>query len=206
VLFEGLMSVKETLKKTFENLTGVGREDVEVARGRVEPVEPEAYSFADDGTTPNNPALPFLVYPGAVRLAEAADPAAVFEVLFESHGWGGSWRNGIFDFLHYHSQIHEALGIARGRARVRFGGDKGRTVAVEAGDVAILPAGTGHQLIEGSNDLLVVGAYPPEGRYDLCRGRPEEHARAVRSIPEVPVPLADPVFGKDGGLTRFWRP
>lgn len=200
------MSVKETLKKTFENLTGVGREDAEEARKRVEPIEPQAFSFADDGTTPNNPSLPFLYYPAVVRLTEATDPAAVFEVLFESHGWGGSWRNGIFDFLHYHSGTHEALGIARGRARVRFGGDKGRTVEVEAGGVAILPAGTGHQLIKASNDLLVVGAYPPEGRYDLCRGRPEEHARAVRSIPEVPVPSTDPVYGKDGGLTRFWRP
>ena len=199
------MHLAETLKKAFEKLTGVGREDAEDARKRVGPVEPQAYSFADDGATPNNPSLAFLYYPGAVRLAGTADPAAVFEVLFESHGWGGSWRNGVYDYLHYHSRTHEALGIARGWARVRFGGDKGRTVKVEAGDVAVLPAGTGHQLIEASGDLLVVGAYPPEGSYDLCRGSPEEHARALQAIPEVPVPSADPVYGKGGGLARFWR-
>jgi uncharacterized protein YjlB len=199
------MSVKETLKKTFETLTGAGREDAEDTRKRVGAVEPQVFWFTDDGATPNNPSLPFLYYPGALRLTDAADPAAVFEVLFESHGWGGSWRNGIYTYLHYHSQTHEARGIARGRARVRFGGDNGRTVEVEAGDVAILPAGTGHQLIDKSSDLLVVGAYPPEGSYDLCRGSPEEHARAVRWIPEVPVPSADPVYGKSGGLADFWR-
>src|SRR4051794_40507867 len=146
------MYVKETLKKTLESITGIGQEGADDALARVEGVEPQTYSFADDGSTPNNPILPFVLYEHAVRLEDASDPAAVFEELFGSHGWGRSWRNGIYDYLHYHSRIHEALGIARGRARVRFGGEKGRTVEVESGDVAILPAGTGHQLMEGSDD------------------------------------------------------
>ena len=36
------------------------------------------------------------------------------------------WRNGIYPYVHYHSMIHEALGVARGRAKVRFGGDNGQ--------------------------------------------------------------------------------
>ena len=101
--------------------------------------------------------------------------------------------------------IHEALGIARGRAKVRFGGDKGEVVEVQAGDLAVLPAGTGHQRLSSSDDLLVIGAYPPEGTYNLCRGAKSEHDAALKTIPNVPAPKSDPVFGKDGGLVKLWR-
>jgi uncharacterized protein YjlB len=166
--------------------------------------KPHTILFADDGVTPNNPKLPFIFYRSPVRLTESDDPAAIFEELFSLNGWGRSWRNGIYGFLHYHSQIHEALGIARGHARVRFGGNEGKVVKVQAGDVAILPAGTGHQRISASADLLVVGAYPPQGTYDLCKGSEAEHVRAVRSIAEVPIPASDPVYGKDRGLKEIW--
>jgi mannose-6-phosphate isomerase-like protein (cupin superfamily) len=52
------------------------------------------------------------------------------------------WRDGIYDWIHYHSRTHEVLGIARGSAKAQFGGPKGRTVTLKAGDAAILPAGT----------------------------------------------------------------
>ena len=168
------------------------------------PIEPVTILFKDDGITPNNPRLPLIYYRGPVRLEGASDPAVVFEDLFHRHGWGNSWRNGIYDYLHYHSQIHEVLGITRGEARVRFSGDSGEIVDLHAGDVAILPAGTGHQRLAASADLLVVGAYPPEGAFDLCRGSEAEHARAVQSISRVPVPASDPVYGEGGGLTQIW--
>ncbi|MGE0752235.1 MAG: hypothetical protein AB7K64_16795 [Variibacter sp.] len=165
--------------------------------------DPKTFHFADDGSVPNNP-LPFLVYKRVVELAAAKDPAAVFEKLFASHRWGESWRNGVYDFVHYHSQIHEVLGIARGSARLRFGGNTGEVLEVAAGDVAVLPAGTGHQKLSASPDLLVVGAYPPDGTYDLCRGSAAEHAKALATIPKVPVPKTDPVFGADGPLVKLW--
>ena len=93
---------------------------------------------------------------------------AVFEDLFEANGWSDSWRDGIYNYAHYHSGIHEVLGIARGTGRVQFGGPKGRTLILKAGDVAILPAGTGHQCLKASGDFLVVGAYPPTGTFDIC--------------------------------------
>jgi uncharacterized protein YjlB len=55
-----------------------------------------------------------------------------------------------------------------------------------------------------SADFLVVGAYPPAGTYDLCRGRKSEHAKAIETIPATPLPTADPVFGKAGPLIKLW--
>jgi uncharacterized protein YjlB len=161
------------------------------------------FRFADDGLIPNHPTWPLLLYGGAVDLPGGSDPASVLEALFASHGWGQSWRNGVYDFVHYHSQIHEVLGVARGTAEVQFGGPHGRTVAIEAGDVAILPAGTGHQRIASSGDFLVVGAYPPFGTYDLCRS-PADHERALKTIPKVGRPDTDPVHGGKGPLLESW--
>jgi uncharacterized protein YjlB len=168
-------------------------------------IEPLALHFADDGAVPNN-RLPFLVYRGAIDLARVRDAAAAIEKTFEKNDWGHHmWRNGIYPFTHYHSQVHEVLGIAAGHARVRFGGKSGEELDVEAGDVAVLPAGTGHQRLSSTADLLVIGAYPPEGHYDLCRGTSAEHARALGTIPRVPLPPTDPVFGADGPLVKLWR-
>ena len=167
------------------------------------PTEPLTFCFADDGAIPNNP-LPFLVYRGAIELGDAA--AETIEQTFERNGWGhGMWRNGIYPCPHYHSMIHEVLGIARGRARVRFGGARGEELEVTAGDIAVLPAGTGHQRLSATSDLLVIGAYPPRGRYDLCRGTAVEHTRALTTIAQVPLPDTDPLFGAAGPLTRLWR-
>jgi len=200
------MNLRETVKQTLGRTTGWGRpqpEDVEAAlRLRT---RPRQIRFADDGTIPNNPTLPLVVYPGVIALMGFTDPAAAFEALFERNGWGDGWRNGIYDYVHYHSMIHEVLGIARGRARVRFGGHGGREISLSAGDVAILPAGTGHHCLQASPDFLVVGAYPGEGTYDECTGEADEHVRALTSIPEVPVPEQDPVFGPEGPLVAAWR-
>jgi uncharacterized protein YjlB len=168
-----------------------------------EQATPLAFHFADDGETPNNPALPLLVYRG-VFARDVPDPAVPFEEAFASHGWGRSWRNGIFDFLHFHTRAHEVLGIARGRARVQFGGVRGQELDVEAGDVVVLPAGTGHRRVSASADLLVVGAYPDNSGLDQKRPGQIDHARAVAAIAAVPLPLQDPVYGTGGPLVAIW--
>ena len=165
--------------------------------------EPLAIVFADDGLVPNN-RLPFLVYMGAVDV-DSGHPEKTIERLFGANGWGDMWRNGVYDFLHYHATVHEALGIARGHARVRFGGDRGKVLEIAAGDVAILPAGTGHQCLIASADFSVVGAYPPGARMRVTRPTPENYEKALKTIPEVRLPDTDPVMGKDGPLVRSWR-
>ncbi len=198
------MPILEDAKRAVENATGIGKPAAAQARAALQDTPPRQTFFRDDGCTPNNPRFPFLVYPAVVQLDGFTDPAAAFEVLFEANGWGRSWRNGIYDYLHYHSMVHEVLGIARGEARVRCGGDAGNDLAVKAGDVIVLPAGTGHQRLAQSRDFLVVGAYPPDGEYDECRSRPEEHARAVETIAKTPAPDTDPLFGHNGPLTKLW--
>jgi uncharacterized protein YjlB len=165
-------------------------------------LEPLALHFDDDGLVPNNP-MPFLIYKGVVAL-DRSEPEAAIEKLFSTNGWGAMWRNGVYDFLHYHATVHEVLGIARGSARVRFGGDQGKELEIAAGDVAILPAGTGHQCLSASSDFSVVGAYPPGPPMDLQRPTPQNHARALKTIPQVKLPDTDPVMGKDGPLLKLW--
>jgi uncharacterized protein YjlB len=166
-------------------------------------IEPLTLVFQDDGLVPNNP-LPFLVYKSAIDV-DNGHPEKTMEGLFGANGWGDMWRNGIFDYLHYHATVHEALGIARGHARVRFGGDRGMEFDVAAGDVAILPAGTGHQCLSASPDFSVVGAYPPGAKMHVTLPTPENHRKALKTIPQVKLPKSDPVMGADGPLTRLWK-
>jgi len=140
---------------------------------------------------PNNPSLPVLLHRGAIP---AGDPSAA-EALFARHRWQPAWRNGIYDFHHYHPNAHEALAIAAGRVRVRLGGEGGVSLDLSAGDVVVLPAGTGHRNLGATPDLLVVGAYPAGPPPEQCTGRPGELARALRAIPLVPAPPCDPVTG-----------
>ena len=168
-----------------------------------EDLKPLTFSFDDDGLVPNNP-MPFLVYKQAVDVTNG-HPEKTIEGLFGAHGWGYMWRNGVYDYLHYHATVHEALGVASGHAVVRFGGDQGEELNIAAGDVAILPAGTGHQCLAASPDFSVVGAYPPGPKMQITRPTPENHAKALKTIPQVKLPKTDPVMGEDGPLLRLWN-
>jgi uncharacterized protein YjlB len=165
----------------------------------------ETAHFPDDGRVPNN-RLPVIVYRGAVA-PDIDDPARSFEETFAKNRWSNSWRNGIYGYHHYHSNAHEVLGIARGHARVRLGGESGRDFDIAAGDVIVLPAGTGHKRLSASRVLEVVGAYPDGRGWDLIRADDSDrrtHDEAVERIANVPKPAYDPVMGKDGPLARLW--
>ena len=166
-------------------------------------IEPQTFVFDDDGLVPNN-RLPVLRYRLAVDVT-GNEPERILENLFAANGWGDLWRNGIFDYLHYHATVHEALGIARGHAKVRLGGDRGTTLELVAGDVVILPAGTGHQCLSASDDFSVVGAYPPGEKMQITKPTPDNYRKALKTIPVVPRPVIDPVQGTQGALMRLWK-
>lgn len=159
---------------------------------------PETVVFADDGRIPNS-RLPLLLY----RQGLPAEALAM-ERTFLRNGWSNGWRDGIFDYHHFHSIAHEVLGIAKGEARVAFGGPQGRVLTVAAGDVVVIPAGVGHCNQGQSPDLLVIGAYPGGAPYDICRGDPADHARALAAIRRVGLPECDPLAGQDGPLRHLW--
>ncbi len=156
-------------------------------------------------TFPEITTFQLIVHRGAVK-TQGDRAAGECLRLFAHNGWGGGWTNGIYRFHHFHATTHEALGIVRGRVRVRFGGKSGPVVAVEAGDAVVIPAGVSHCNEGASDDLVVVGAYPGEHGPDMQRLGSDEMTEAVRKrVRAVPVPEADPVFGKDGPLAEIWR-
>jgi uncharacterized protein YjlB len=85
-----------------------------------------------------------------------------------------------------------------------LGGPQGRPFELSAGDVVVLPAGTGHCNTRSSGDLLVIGAYPGGMRWDIRRGDAAERDEVLANIAGVPLPDQDPVQGPDGPLSGLW--
>ncbi|MEK5447232.1 cupin domain-containing protein [Paenibacillus sp. FSL R7-0331] len=159
----------------------------------------ETFILPQDGLLPNNPVLPVIVYKAVLR----ENPEDT-EQIFNDNGWLNSWVSGVFSYHHYHSNAHEVLGVMSGTASLQLGGDAGRTLAVSAGDVLVLPAGTAHKLLHSSAGFRVAGAYPGGADYNTLRATPEDLAAALPEIAKVPLPDSDPVYGKTGQLLEAW--
>lgn len=167
------------------------------------PPRVEAHRLKDDGAIPNNPKLPLLLYQVAIKLPEN-EPAREIEQLLSRNHWTDSWRNGIYPYHHYHSTAHEVLVVYSGHAKVQLGGEQGLTREITAGDVLVLPAGTGHKNLGASTDFAIVGAYPRGQDWDMCYGKPGERPKADERIAHVPLPEADPIYGPGGPLVEQW--
>jgi uncharacterized protein YjlB len=155
----------------------------------------ETWTAPPGDAIPNNPFFPVLVYRGVDAAGSGAD--AIRE-LFGEHGWGGSWIARVFEFHHFHSTSHEVLGVIAGAATLELGGHQGKAFDVSAGDVLVLPAGTGHRRAASDAAFRVVGAYPAgQEDYDLLRGDdPAEVAAARERIAALGPPPEDPVGGE----------
>jgi uncharacterized protein YjlB len=167
------------------------------------------FRFKDAGDIPNHRALPVVIYKRATAMnAALRDAEAIarwFETEWPKHGWRAAWRWGVYDFPHYHSTAHEALGVYRGHATLRLGHSTGVTVVAEAGDLIVLPAGTGHQNLGASADFHVVGGYPKGQTADLLRGESGERPGADERIARVSLPSGDPLQGPNGPLMQQWK-
>lgn len=165
--------------------------------------QPERLHFDSDETSgyPNSP-LPVLIYRQVLDLSNAEERAATFESMFEQHGWQPAWRYFLYDYDHFHSTAHEALGIFQGQARARLGGPNGREVMLYTGDVLVLPAGVGHSSLEADDDFCMVGAYPPGQEPEIERGDPAQLAAAQARVASVNVPDKTPVGGP---LRSLWE-
>ncbi len=157
---------------------------------------PEHFILPENGWVPNNADLPILVYRAVEGGGVGEGMAEAFERRFQANGWPPDWRDTIYDYHHYHSTAHEALGVAAGKATLELGGPDGLRLDVQAGDALILPAGTGHRRISQSEDFLVVGAYPKGQRWDICRDAPSPEILA--RIRHLLMPPRDPVTGEEG--------
>ncbi|CAN5859354.1 cupin domain-containing protein [soil metagenome] len=162
------------------------------------------FFLAKNGAFPNNPNLPLLLYRQV--LSGSDYPEKEFKEAFRKNDWGGTWVNGVFAYHHYHSTAHEALGVLAGTATLIFGGPGGKEIAVRAGDMVVLPAGTAHCRKKSSSDFKVIGAYPKgQEEYDLCTedDDPDDKKENIR---RTALPTADPLAGIDGPLGQQWKP
>ncbi|MCC9166181.1 cupin domain-containing protein [Pontibacter harenae] len=151
---------------------------------------------------PNNTILPLLLYQQVFSSSENLE--SQFKKAFEGNGWSGTWVNGVFNYHHYHSTAHEALGVLAGSATIMLGGPDGEEVTLKAGDLAVLPAGTGHCCKSASPDFKVMGAYPKgQENYDICTVDDDVEEKK-QNIAQVALPAADPVGGKAGPLMKLW--
>ena len=164
-------------------------------------MKPKTFVFKDDGKIPNN-RLQLLIYKNAFDTA-GEEAAEWLERTFAENNWKNSWRNGVFNYHHYHSNTHEVLGVYKGKALLQLGGEQGEKLEVSAGDVIVIPAGVAHKNLEDEN-FGVVGAYPDGRDHDLNIGKENERPRADENIAAVPMPDADPIQGKEKGLRQIW--
>lgn len=159
----------------------------------------EKIVFEPSEWVPNNQRFPVLIYREA--LPEGGS-SLKFAAAFASNGWTGIWKNGVFDYQHYHSGAHEVLGVGRGSAALLIGGPDGQTLNVSQGDCLVLPAGTGHQNLGWSRDFEVVGAYP-KGQHADIQTSAATHEMLAK-IASLRAPDTDPLLGSSKGLVESW--
>ena len=155
-----------------------------------------AYGFIPNTSLHNRPLLIYRsVFPSSVSAASIESHLRSVGVV------APQWRFTMYSTTHFHSTTHEVLCIANGRASLCFGGENnpGRVESVlSKGDVAIIPAGLAHRLLDDlDGDFLMVGSYPKGKHWDMCYGKEDETEEIVR-ISSLGWFDRDPIYGSEG--------
>lgn len=166
-------------------------------------METLTYLLKDNGVFPNS-RMPVIHYKQAIDLPFFR-PAHTMEKLFSENGWTNNWDYGIYTYHHYHSNTHEVIGVYKGKSVILLGGENGKLIVIQKGDVLVIPAGVAHKNVGKEDDAMCIGGYPGGAEFDLQLGNPGERPATDRNIAEVPFPETDPVYGTGEGLTELWK-
>jgi uncharacterized protein YjlB len=153
----------------------------------------EKFFVRDNGIFPNS-MLPVIHYVGVFEVP-ALFPGISVRAMFKEHGWSNSWRSGIFEYHHYHSNTFEVMGVINGSTSIMIGGDSGKVIVIHKGDVLIIPPGVAHRNLGEEHQITCIGAYPRGIRYNIRSGKVGERPRADHQIQRVAWPEKNPVFG-----------
>ncbi|KAM5345813.1 hypothetical protein ACJ41O_011674 [Fusarium nematophilum] len=191
----------------------------------VNKVQPETFPVPPTAHSPNS-SLPVIVYREALvdRTPSGANEA------MELSEWvqGGHWKiakESLAAIPHYHSNTHEAYTVLHGTGTYRLGKSKldpetdedgnqvGVTFTACAGDVFVFPAGVTHYVTDTADEYEIIGWYSlNDGNtreqpwdYEEALDSPEETSRKRVKCENVPTPVHDPIYGKDGPMPVVWK-
>ena len=165
----------------------------------------KAIQLSENKPYPNN-TLPVLYYEHALEKALSNNFTSDDVLkLFENNGYTRGWTGGILDRHHFHSTAQEALAVTKGEVSVQLGGQNGPVHTLRKGDIVLLPAGTAHKRLDGSNNFEVVGAYPKNGKdFDMQYGGASDYEVIKDRILQVKRPLTDPATGNPKDINTYW--
>jgi uncharacterized protein YjlB len=161
------------------------------------------YLISDNGIFPNSH-LPVILYKSVFELP-LLNPGRFIITALKNNLWENSWKNGVYNYNHYHSTAHEVLAVYKGKTKLLLGGENGLVVEIETGDVLVIPAGVAHKNITPENKFKCVGAYPKGQDYDMNYGKAGERPGTDENINKLRLPLMDPVFGVNGPIMDLWH-
>uniref|UniRef100_A0A7S1BIQ6 Cupin type-2 domain-containing protein n=1 Tax=Corethron hystrix TaxID=216773 RepID=A0A7S1BIQ6_9STRA len=128
---------------------------------KIKPTEhfTEAYRLfmKSDGTFPNNPNHPLLIFRGTSNFTGKEDEG---RRALQKAGWTAPWKWIVFPYHHYHSSAWEILMCVRGSGLLQLGGEAGPEISVEVGDIILIPPGFVHKQLSSFGGFSILGSYP----------------------------------------------
>ncbi|KAI5461597.1 hypothetical protein BGZ63DRAFT_424473 [Mariannaea sp. PMI_226] len=173
-----------------------------------------------------NSHIPVIVYRNA--LVDRSFEGALEAVEQSEWVMGGHWKiAGVTAAAtpHFHAVAHECYTVLHGSGTYLLGkspldpsvDEQGNPVGVSftahAGDVFTFPAGVTHFVTSTDDDYEIIGFYSltnlnsREEPWDmqLALGTEEETNEMREKCRQVPTPVHDPIYGKDGPMPSIWK-